>query len=96
MKDCYIKARAYVDYLEFEEIAKSYNNLYSLYEAFNGHNYDEIAGFFDCNYKSICLTVNETANGLVISNWIEVWDDNHAAFIGYFNVQNLKSYINED
>lgn len=102
MKDCYLKARAYVNWLELKERIEKEGHLkfHTIEEAYRelwGHNFDADNKEFDCNINSICVTVKQNENGFTIdSNGIGVWDDHHSVCIGIFSADELKKYIVED
>lgn len=76
MKDCFIKARAYVDWLELKEYIEELDHNYQvrrLCEVNNGFNLDEDAKMFDMDYKSITCTVIECNNGrFTLADSVEV------------------------
>lgn len=98
MKDCYLKARAYVDWLEFKEIVEdTFCSIEHLCKTYKGHNLDKTKGMFDCNYKSICCTVILTKDGFfTLTKDIEVWDDARSSLLGLYPVDELKHYIKEE
>lgn len=95
MKDCYLKARAYVDWLEFKDIVENGAWCFDDFcETYNGMNYD--GELCDVNFKSICATVRKTPDGLKVDKYIEVWYDTETSYLGTWSVDELKKYIVED
>lgn len=100
MKDCYLKARAYVDWLELkesveEEVERQNLDLTDLCYLFDGFNLEKEVGFFDCNYNSICATVRSEDGKCYVCNSIEIYDK-VGAFAGTFYADELKKYIKEE
>lgn len=94
MKDCYVKARAYVDWLEFKEIVEDGAWYFDTFcETYDGMNYD--GELCDCNFKSICATVRKTPDGLKLDKYIEVWSID-GDMLGSWSADELKKYIVED
>ena len=98
MKDCYLKARAYVDWLEFKEIVEDMHcSLERLCAAYNGHNLETSQRRFDCNYKSICCTVIEMNEGcFTLTDSVEVWNDEECTLIGDYLISELEVYVKEE
>ena len=95
MKDCYLKARAYVDWLELQELVSSRKwNLMTLYKKLKGHNLAADEYSFDCNYKSICVTIHEGVYGCVVDRFIEIWDDSGAC-VGLWDINDCKDCIKD-
>ena len=95
MKDCYLKARAYVDWLELKDIENGDYDLYTLRLKLNGFNLDEEEGLFDCNYKSICATIRKSDKGCYVDNYIEIYDE-WGMQVGICDANELKQYIKEE
>ena len=96
MKDCYIKARAYVDWLEFKEIVEdTYCSLECLCRTYKGHNFDKDNHMFDCNFNSICCTVIEKEGYFTLTNDIEVYDVD-GNMLGSWGANELMQYIKEE
>ena len=97
MKDCYLKARAYVDWLELkEEIDGQGWELRTLCNKIGGFNLDEQQRFFDYNYKSICVTVRDIdERDCYVDKYIEIWDDT-GSLVDTCDANELSKYIVED
>lgn len=69
------------DYNELQITMRGVNDINSLVELISDSNKYEITndlreqGMVDMNYKSICVTIEQVHNKLVIHKDIEVWDD---------------------
>lgn len=99
MKDCYLKARAYVDWLELKEIIEGLEHNYSIQricDVNDGFNLNEDDKMFDMDFKSITCTVIEKEPGrFTLTDGVEVWDVDGTAALSC-SVKELKKYIVED
>lgn len=65
-----------IEYRELEELVNNFNGtLKELSDKLQGHNYDENFKFFDLNYKSLCCTIKEENNKIILSESYEVYDE---------------------
>lgn len=96
MKDCYLKARAYVDWLELKETIEGENwELSFICSRLDGFNLDEEQGFCDLNYKSICATIRNNGEKCYVDNSIEIYDE-FGVLVGVYDANKLKTYIKEE
>lgn len=99
MKDCYLKARAYVDWLEFKEYIEEIDDHYSIQYVctdINGFNLNEDDQMFDVDYKSItCTVIKKELGEFTLTDGVEVWDVDGTVALSC-SVKELKKYIVED
>lgn len=100
MKDCYLKARAYVDWLELKEYIEGLEHNYSiqrLCSVNDGFNLNEDDKMFDMDYKSITCTVIETEQQgrFTLADGVEVWDVDGTTALSC-SIKEIKKYILED
>ena len=99
MKDCYLKARAYVDWLELKEELEGLERNYSIWRLCSvnkGFNLNEDDKMFDMDFKSTtCTVIEEEPGRFTLTDSVEVWDvDGTTALL--CSVKELKKYIVED
>lgn len=99
MKDCYLKARAYVDWLQLKEYIKGLEHNYSIQRFCSvnkGFNLNEDNKMFDMDFNSITCTVIEKEPGrFTLADGIEVWDVDGTSAL-WCSAKELKKYILED
>lgn len=77
-----IYAQAVRDYDElFYIVLKFKGTLKELCTHLKGYNYDENLKQFDCNYKTITVTIRNTRGINEIYFLIDVWDDKHSTLL---------------
>lgn len=84
---------------EFEEISRIVfdrkdEDLGVLCGLLGGHNLDEDYGFFDLNYKSLCVTIaNFPGHNLVVDD-VEVWDeDGDHSYLAYSGSESYLEFL---
>lgn len=91
-----LRYEALKDYDEICAIVEEhkYDDLGVLCELLGGHNLDD--DMFDLNFKSLCVTINNYCGHNVVSDAVEVWDDEREwlAFDG--SIWNLQNQVIEE
>ena len=104
-----ILTRVYVDYKQLErklnidfgdtyDIEKVYNYMLNLKEndtTIGFTNVDLDLGYFDFNYKDMCLTIskNNYRNVCRLAESIELWNDNETTYINTIGFEELEKLV---
>ena len=95
-----IYSQALKDYDELVDmISKFHNTFENLCIYLKGYNYSNYHGFFDCNYKTLRVTIqhNFANHSYYLSSDIDVWDDKNCQMLKeQITINELRKLVNQN
>ena len=90
--------QAIKEYDELNHMVQNFEgDFYELCKILQGYNYDSMNAIFDCNYKTITVTIRCIYNIYMVYKYLDVWDDKHSKLLKeQIHIKELRKVVNKN